>query len=496
MNCAARQTGPCRCYLSCQTLEKLKNLTAQYHEQIKTFEKLSREVGSSGKHRTSADQSIKSIFENIDALKEKNEGISKAMKSQIHQIFDRQAHIDHHRKETAEAEKQALKFIAGGTKSAIYEIPESLGGLVLKVGPIEAIKQERLNILSLTHAREKLEHSIWSGSRQGWLKPLLIPNVEAFVPTGWARDDSTGVLRHCENLDPRISGFHDMCVDSDEQIGIVLSRIGDLEDDCSRMVLQRCYNFEDPRFPGLEETLRANDHCLIRIYLGKLSDEDSISDVAMKDAVDDGSITNSDKSPLSTLNLPGYLDHVVMACGEDKPGPALESFAREIAFGYALLHWGARLDARGIEFLMGSSPTGLGKRFYMLDFEDCRPIGELTAECVRHQLIPAALENDPYIPRAINWGSNDEKKELCEQCKKHGRDDMVRIDRQKKVCTCIFVWIAFVEFYHEASTKIWEARNRDFDLGLAELFIQELRKISFDKDVERSLNGVSDHRVT
>lgn len=462
-------------------MEKLNNLTAQYHEQIKICEKLSREVASSGKHRTSADQSVKSIIENIDELSEENKKIAKDMKSEIRRIGDIQAHIDHHREQIAEekreAESEKLQFITAGTKSTIHEIPESLGELVLKVGPPEAIKQERLNILRLAQAREELKHSIWSGSRRDWLNPLLFPNVQAFVPTGWARDDSTGVLRHCKNLDPR------MYVDSDEHIGIVLSRIGDLEDDCSRRVLEICYDFRDPRFPGLEETLRANDHCLIRIYLGKLSTEDPTPDIAMKDAGEDAWITSAEPF-LSTLNLPGYLDHMIKVFRVSHARPPLEALAREIAIGYALLHWGARLDARGIEFLMGLSPTGVGRRLYMLDFEDCRPIDELSAQCVRDQLVPAALGNDPYIPRATIWGSSDEKARY-ERNGKHyefftARSHVVR------------VWEVFVEQYIEASKKIWEARNHDFGLELPMIFIEELRR----QNAERCLNGVSDHHVT
>lgn len=510
-NCAD-QAASCRCNMSNWTLEVLNKLTAYHQKQIKIFLELGKDVTASQPRRTSADQSIKASIENIDELHEKNSRILRTMKAEIHRAIKRQTHIAQHREQIAKAERKAkekpLRFIADGSKSSIYEVPESLGKFVIRVGSLKAIKQGRSNTLHVAQAQKELEHSIRSGSRKGWLRPLLIPKVEEFVPTGWVQDDLTGILRQCKSLDPRIPGFcgmnvDSMCVDSDEQVGIVLSRIGDLEDQCSREVLQRCFKPSDEE---LEEILDANDHFLVRIYLGRRSDddddtEDDVSDVTVKDAASDGSIANFDESPLSTLNLPGYLDRIIMACGEEKSAHTLESIAHEIAFGYALLHWKARLDGRGIEFLMGSSPTGLGKRLYMLDFEDCRPLRELSARCVRDQLVPAALENDPYIPRAISWKSSDED-ELCELCKKHkGYHEVLKGRKQKKnrkrkrVCASVCVWKAFVESYREASAKIWEARNRDFDLGLSELFIEELKRGFFEQNAEKYWDGVSDHHV-
>lgn len=510
-NCAAQQKSPCRCNLSSWTVKNLNDTLVRYQEQIKNVLELGKDVTASQPRRTSADQSIKASIENIDELHEKNSRILRTMKAEIQRALKRQTHIAQHREQIAEAERKAkekpLRFIADGSKSSIHEVPESLGKRVIRLGPLKAIEQGLLNTLLVAQAQNRFEHSIWSGSRQGWLRSLLIPKVEEFVPTGWVRDDFTGVLRQCESLDPRIPGFYDMngdrmCVDSDEQVGIVLSRIEDLEDQYSREVLQRCFKLSNDQ---LEEILDANDHFLVRIYLGRRSDEDdtedAVSDVTMKDAASDGSIANFNELPLSTLNLPGYLDRIIMACGEEKSAHPLESIAQEIAFGYALLHWGARLDGRGIEFLLGSSPTGLGKRLYMLDFEDCCPLRELSARCVRDQIVPAALENEPYIPRAISWKSSDED-ELCELCKKHkGYHEVLKGRKQKKnrkrkkVCASVCVWKAFVESYRYASAKIWEARNHDFDLELSEVFIEELKRGFFEQDAEKYRDGVSDHHV-
>lgn len=473
-------------------LETLNNLLSQSREYFEMMDKWTKKVAAGGSCIISPDQSMRSLIENIDKLSEKNNIIWQTMGSEVQRAREIITAIVQLQKNVADrqskAENQPLRFIADGTKSTVYEIPESFGGLILKVGPWAAIDQERLNILRLKEAYENVNHLIWNGSKPSWLNPLLFPLVRDVVPTNWARSVFDGLVRPGKNLDSRIPEFYDadgdrMSVNFQDHVGIVLSHIGDLEDHDRREVLRTCYGLKDP---NLEEVLHENDHCLIRIYLGRISDDDQsevtkdcVSDNLTEDAADGASIT-----PLSTLNLPGYLDHIIEACDARYARLPLESFAREIAFGYAMLHWGAGLDGKGIEFLMGMSPTGVGRRLYMLDFEDCCPIGELTARCVRDQLVPAALENDPYIPRATKLGSSKEfeKREI------RGRDHEVFTLRSHEV----FVWKVFVKHYLEASWKIWQARDRDFDFRLPGLFIEGLKQ-GFAQNVERNADGVSDH---
>lgn len=471
----------------------LNIILAQNREQIKITEKLIREVEARGSNRTSADQSIKSSIEPIDGFIEKNNTILQTLKSEIEKAKNRSAEIIQHQEQAAEAEKKAkrkpLKFMTDGTDSDVYGIPESFGKLVIVVGRRAVITQELINILRVAKASEKLSPSIWNGSRLRWLRPLLFPNVKEVVPTGWVEDDFPGLVRPCENLDPRIPGDHDadghrMPVDSNEQIGIVLSRIGDLEDDDRREILQRCYGLEDTE---VENILDENEHCLIRIYLGRSSEDeelddarDSDSDVIMEDNVGEAAINT-----FHNVNLPGYLDLIIDACEGIKERHALKALAREIAFGYALLHWGARLDGRGIEFLLGSSPTGFGKRLYILDFKDCRTIGELTARCVLDQLVPAALGNDPYIPRATTW-DNTKEQTWCKRSRKY-----VFTYRSHQA----YAWRAFERYYLQASAKICKASEGDFDPCLPGLFIRELKMGFFEQDAERYADGVSDRHL-
>lgn len=480
-SCAVHPIEPCSYHLSGRTLENLNNLLANYQRQIGIYQKMIGDVAARGSDTIPADLSIKLSNSYIAELNAANSRLLETVNSAVHDANNRYTRIVQQQEKAAEAERKAkkspLKFIAEGNKSTVYEIPESFGRLVLKVGPLAAIDRERLNILRLSQAY-RMHHAIWHGLEKGWLTPLLVPHVGGAAPAGWVRDVSTGLLKPSENLDPRIPGFHDamgdrISVESDEQVGIVLSRIGDLKDIDRRAILRFSYEMEAAK---LQEVLDENEHCLIRIYLGRQSHGDTVDDAA------------SDDEPLSTLNLPGCLDHIFKACGGSKTARrrVLSTCAREIAFGYALLHWGARLDGRGIEFLLGASPSGFGMRLYMLDYEDCRPISDMTAECVRDQLVPAALENDPYIPRPTV--DRRHKHQLQEG---YGEIRWIYDVTSAKA----YVFEAFVTHYLEASEKIWAASARDFDPVLPTLFIRELVRASFGNDTETNADGHANQYV-
>lgn len=489
--------------LESNPLENLNNLSANYQKQSDIYDNLIENVAAGESHGIPADRPVESSFERIDELAQNNDKIIQNVESEIDRANRRHAHIVEHQEQAAERRKEAknkpLRFIANGSKSTVYTIPETFGGCVIVVGPLTAIKQELRNILHVEQAWKKVYNSIWSGPRPYWLTPLSLPRVSKFVPTGWTEDLATGLVRPCENLNPRIHEFYyangdRMPVDCDEHTGIVLSQIRGLADDDHENILRRCYGLEDPE---IGEVLSSSDHCVVRIYLGRKSDDGRLdnagaSDATMEDVLDDTSITTtSDYESLSTFNLPVYIDHVIRYCNSSvkRQHRVLAAFAREIAFGYAVLHWGARLDARGIEFLLGSSPTGQGKRFYMLDFEDCRPIDELNDRCVRDQLVPAALENDPYIPRAIFHRPDGDGQFWERQARDYWG--------YTPTCYQDFVWWVFVKDYLEASDKIFEAFNANSHLP--KLFIEELMKGFLgrrpEEDDKGTLDGESDHPV-
>ncbi|KAK2599503.1 hypothetical protein N8I77_011254 [Diaporthe amygdali] len=406
-------------------------------------------------------------------------------------------HAEKREEVEAKAKKKPMKFIVSGSKSTIYDIPESFGSFVLKVGSLPHINQERLNHRRVTQAQEKYGALVWAGPDTSRFKMLLVPHIMKSIPTGWVAHSVPGLLRPSKDLDPRIQVFYKqdgdrIAIDNDERAdgttGIVMSRIKDLEETTRRKILQNYCNIEQSQ---VEEALNLNDHCLVRVLLGRRFDDDdddddddesddameSVSGNAVDDDVEMASVDTSDCEPPSLLNIPGYLDFILHACKKVRDGP--EALAKQIAFGYALLHWGARLDGRGIEFLLGLAPLGRGKRLYMLDFEACRPLGELTAACVRNRLIPAALDNDPYIPRACFGDSNEVLR------RDRRGNPRIFTDRSDRV----HLWKVFVKHYLEASAKIWEASDKDFDSTLPETFIRELERNFLEQNENGSEHG-------
>lgn len=405
---AVQQIDMCRCILSEKSTGNLQVIRSGCQKMIELFENSILNAKASGS-RGAVNGLSESSIEEINGLNKKIDRVSIDLFSEILQVNHISTHI-YQRQE--KAPEKPLRFIADGSKSTIYTIPESSCKQVLKVGPQAFIHQERVNNLRVAEAREKVKSSVRGGMSSGRLGKLHFADVIENVPTGWVLDPYTNLLRPCGNIDPRIPGFYDaegnrIFVDPNEQTGIVLSRVRDLANKDCRRILQKCYDLEDT---VLEEVLDANDHFVVRVYLGRRSNDDewddardSVSDVTMEDGVDEASITTDGNEPLTTLNLPVYLDQIIEAFAGDQKWPSPEAVAREIAFGYSILHWGACLDGRGIEFLLGSSSNGHGKRLYMLDFEDCRPVLKFTARSVREQLVPAALENDPVSNFQIQY---------------------------------------------------------------------------------------------
>lgn len=451
-----------------------------YLNQIASGEESIRDLERGSSEITSADILILSIAKSNEIVQRKHQ---------------RLAHIIHHQRKRIEAEKKAeksrLRLIANGTNSTVYAVPESFGNSVIQVGTREVMERKRQIYLLVEQAFERMNFSDGNESSPSWLKPLLLPQIETLVPTGFEGDSATGLVKPCTSLNPRIPSFHgtnkkSRSVDSDDQFGIVLRRIKGLDGISRSNILEIYDGFLSPK---MREALRTNKHCLVRIYLGKTSDDgdlvyarDSVSDATMKDA-GEASTTTVDKETLPTLDLPLCLDRITkylfyLSLGHRSREKVLKGFAQIIASGYAGLHWGTRLDAREIKFVLGSPPSGLGKQLYMLDFDDCRPIENLNRRCVQEQLVPAALENDPYIPRLSCWSRC-----VCLLFKE---------DEPIKAC----LWYAFKYRYLEDSAKIWEASGRDFERDLPRVFIDQLEKGFVDQGVQRLANGVSDRHIS
>lgn len=139
---------------------------------------------------------------------------------------------------------------------------------------------------------------------------------------------------------------------------------------------------------------RDNKDCLVRIYFGEKE-----------------SLKQQTESYDSLRNFPLRLNMM-----EDLDLDTSD-LAKEMAFGLAIIHWQAQVDAMDVEFVLGSSATlGDGNihaaaateeppnflrrstHLFMFDFDKAKEF-ELTERDVKEKLMPAFLGNDPYYPR-------------------------------------------------------------------------------------------------
>jgi hypothetical protein len=410
----------CSCQLSELNSSNLETTRLRYLAEIEVYQRSIRDSKSSSQIKGLADA--------------------------IQRGFNGLVHIVQHQEQFSEGERIAkegpLPIIARGTISTIYEAPESFGRLVIKIGPLKNTLRERLNILRVEKAFKKFGPSIGSRSPSSRLSTLHAPKHLNHIPTGFEQDGETDLLKPCAGVNPRVPVCRDnngnrMPADSDNQVGIVLRRIENLNQYCCEKLSQKVSNLIGP---SLDEALVTNGYCFIRIHLGTSSDEVS------------GDRRGDERS--SNVNLPGWLGFVSEACKYKECGDDLAKLAGHMGNSYAKLHWGAELDGGGIEFHLGSSWTGHDARLHVLDFDKCLPTRELSAHCVREQLVPAALQNDPYIPRPVPGGSNE-------------KDDWL------KDC----VWNAFKEYYLDTSVKILTTRGFEPEYNLPE---HNLPKIFID----------------
>jgi hypothetical protein len=138
---------------------------------------------------------------------------------------------------------------------------------------------------------------------------------------------------------------------------------------------------------NLQEQARAdkkNRDCLVRIYLGARNHM--------------GQFNTS--TTFSLRNFPLSLEKMEVL-SLDKL-----QLASSIAEALATLHWGAKIDARDVEFVLGMAPrNGVEEgniekravRGWVLDFNQCADISMDENGCVK--AAEAFWDNDPYYPR-------------------------------------------------------------------------------------------------
>ncbi|MCJ1368422.1 hypothetical protein MMC16_007565 [Acarospora aff. strigata] len=146
---------------------------------------------------------------------------------------------------------------------------------------------------------------------------------------------------------------------------------------------------------------RKNDHCLIRVYLGRRRNFRS-------------------QESFSLRNFEADLTII------DELGLEKEEHARTIASALAVVHWSALIDGADVEFVLGSAPIKLSPSFpakyvdfvpprtdtgvylnftkravhlWLLDFNRCN---EISMDFVGvDRAVNAFWDNDPYYPRPV-----------------------------------------------------------------------------------------------
>lgn len=151
-----------------------------------------------------------------------------------------------------------------------------------------------------------------------------------------------------------------------------------------------------PKLAGFVTSNPSDEDCLVRPYLGRRR------------------ITKPSTSQFARFSLRNYALHVDQM---EELGLDAVQYARAMAEALALMHWGARVDANDVEFVL-APPRGDEERcfqsgmvgdhcFWVLDFDSCRDMA-LSEEGVE-QACAAFFRNDPYYPGPGRGNSEDEK---------------------------------------------------------------------------------------
>lgn len=214
---------------------------------------------------------------------------------------------------------------------------------------------------------------------------------------------------------------------------------------CNALVSEKIQPFPGPvreaivqRYcPGLPRTSieqnGANQHCLLRPYLGRRR-----------------RMTSPDR-PLprsfSLCNYPLHLDQM------ENLNLSPDTYATAMAEALAFLHWSAQVDAGDVEFVLARPRSGTSHAFtsdvlgphvlWVLDFDCCRDMG-MNRDGIQ-QAARCFWRNDPYYPRPCNpslLGYN--------------------------------LWVLFKDRFLTASEEILDIEGRENDRHLPGLLIEEI----------------------
>lgn len=159
-----------------------------------------------------------------------------------------------------------------------------------------------------------------------------------------------------------------------------------------------------PDNPQLSQFVKNNaddDSCLIRPYLGR------------RRRYNQRTRSKSQFQRFSLRNVPLHIDQMEML------GLDTRAYAEAMAEALAMMHWGARIDANDVEFVLAPSRTEsstssafqsayLGTHsLWILDFDCCHPLSMDDTGVER--ACAAFFKNDPFYPRPGSEEATDEE---------------------------------------------------------------------------------------
>lgn len=191
-----------------------------------------------------------------------------------------------------------------------------------------------------------------------------------------------------------------------ERRHIIVSQRIDPLDEQIRVLLIATYCSPEQRDQAINNP--ANAACLARLYLGRRS-------------------SSRYPAQFSLRNFELTLDRIEKL----ELGAVILNLAKRIAQGLALIHWGAKCDARDVEFVLGTAPISMSLsssdypregpitytdevnklkqreiHVWVLDFNQCEEIPLDEADC--EKAAKAHWDNDPYYPRPDRTSKEDQ----------------------------------------------------------------------------------------
>lgn len=271
-----------------------------------------------------------------------------------------------------------LSVIGRGKASTVYRIPESFDG-VLKFGNPRDLLREKIAIEKLYKGFKIYRHHIHDkrfsrrvAERDQRIAAPKPPKVRAYLEAG------DGQLRQFRERMPTSSPQND---ETNGHCALIIPSITPFTVGVRRQIVGKYFKAH------VKEAVLAdpeNEHCLIRPLLGLNNPNGDCTPV----------LHPLHGEETSLRDFPAYFGQL-----ESYLSPFwLQILVKQIAISYAVMHWAAGIDGRGVELLLGMNRHGKVTLF-IIDLEDTGDFIKLNQDEVKERLVPAVHGSNAYIPR-------------------------------------------------------------------------------------------------